>query len=316
MTPPNRIDVHHHILPAHYVETVGADSVGLQGSAGRVPAWSIDAALAGMDAAGIRTALTSISSPGFAPADAAQVPALARWCNEFAADMVRDYPGRFGMFAALPLNEVDAALTEVTHAYDVLHADGLCLLSNYAGRYLGDANFRPLYAELNRRSAVVFVHPVAPAQPWSFKRLSASTLEFPFDTTRTIASLIFEGIVRDYPSIRWIFSHAGGAITALCGRIELLSTNNPALREFIPHGFAAELKKLYFDTALSADPGTMAHLEALVSTDRILFGTDYPFGPRGQMQGASASLDALPWSEPVKGQVAHGNAQKLFPRFS
>lgn len=316
MTTQHRIDVHHHILPAHYVETVGVDSVGLQGSSGRVPAWSIEQALAGMDAAGIQTAITSISSPGFAPADATRVPALARWCNEFAADMVRNYPDRFGMFAALPLNEAAAALAEVTHAYDVLHADGVCLLSNYAGRYLGDAHFRRLYEELNRRHAVVFVHPTSPAQSWSFTRLSASTLEFPFDTTRTIASLIFEGVIRDYPSIRWIFSHAGGAIASLCGRIELLTTNNPALREFIPNGFAAELKKLYFDTALSAHPATMAHLEALVSPDRILFGTDYPFGPKGQMQQASESLDALAWNESVKHQVAHGNARRLFPRFA
>ncbi len=316
MTPLQRIDVHHHILPAHYVETVGADSVGLQGSSGRVPAWSIEQALAGMDAAGIQTAITSISSPGFAPADAARVPALARWCNEFAANMVRDYPGRFGMFAALPLGTLPAALAELTHAYDSLHADGACLLSHYQGRYLGDAYFRPLYEELNRRRAVVFVHPTSPAQPWSFNRLSASTLEFPFDTTRTIASLIFEGVVRDYPSIRWIFAHGGGAIASLCGRVELLTTNNPALREIIPQGFEAELKKLYFDTALSTHPAAMDHLQALVTADHLLFGTDYPFGPKSQMQQARTSLDALAWSDMEKRKVARDNALSLFPRLA
>lgn len=308
------IDVHQHLLPARYVERVGADPIGSQGSSGKVPAWSIEAALEGMDEAGIRAAILSISSPGFAGLDGPRTAALARWCNEFAARMGEDHPGRFGSFAALPMPDVDACLTEVAHAFDQLRADGVCLLSNYGGRYLGDPAFDPLYQELDRRRAVVFVHPTAPPGLRLVAGLSASTLEFTFDTTRTVADIVFARIPTRFPGIRWIFSHAGGAIPFLCGRIEVLTTNNPALREKIPQGFAAELRKLFFDCALSFAPDTMNLLASLVGIERLLFGTDYPFGPRRQMQATAQAIAALPWSDDHKALLRTGSAAALFPR--
>jgi predicted TIM-barrel fold metal-dependent hydrolase len=308
------IDVHQHLLPGRYVEEVGAVPIGGQGSSGRVPEWSESAALEGMDEAGIRTAILSISSPGFAGLDGARTMALARWCNEFAARMGEDHPGRFGSFAALPMPDVDACLAETAHAFDQLRADGVCLLSNYGGRYLGDPAFDPLYEELDRRRAVVFVHPTSPPGMRLVAGLSASTLEFTFDTTRTVADVVFARIPTRFPGIRWIFSHAGGAIPFLCGRVEVLSTNNPALREKIPQGFAAELRKLYFDCALSIAQETMDMLAALVGVDRILFGTDYPFGPRRQMQATASAIAALSWSEDDKARLRSGNAAALFPQ--
>lgn len=308
------IDVHHHLLPARYVEEVGAVPIGSQGSSGRVPDWSIAAALDGMDEAGIRTAITSISSPGFAGLGGARSAALARWCNEFAARMGEDHPGRFGSFAALPMPDVAACLAEVAHAFDQLHADGVCLLSNYDGRYLGDPGFDPLYEELERRRAVVFVHPTSPPGMRLVAGLSASTLEFTFDTTRTVADIVFARIPTRFPNIRWIFSHGGGAIASLCGRVELLSTNNPALREKIPQGFTAELRKLHFDCALAYAPATINALVTLVGVERVLFGTDYPFGPRRQMHATAQGVAALPWSVADVARLRAGNAAALFPR--
>ncbi|MES2282671.1 MAG: amidohydrolase family protein [Pseudomonadota bacterium] len=316
MTSNHRIDVHHHILPPHYIETVGAHAIAVQGSSGRVPTWALDHALEGMDGAGIQTAITSLSAPGLAQLPAAPAQKLARWCNDFAAGMMQDHPGRFGMFATLPVHDMDTCLQEVAYAYDTLGADGVCLLSNYAGRYLGDESLRPLYEELDRRKAVVFVHPTSPQHMVQISQLSASTLEFPFDTARTAASLVFGGVTRDFPAIRWILSHAGGALPYLCGRVEVLTTNNPTLRERIPDGFEAELAKFYFDTALSANAMAMNALAGLASTGHILFGTDYPFGPKGQMLQAAQGLDAIGWTEEDTDKVRHGNAQLLFPRLA
>lgn len=306
------IDVHHHILPDHYVQEVGPQPIGAQGSSGRVPAWSLQAALEGMDEAGIRKAIVSVSAPGFAPLPAVRAKALARWCNEFAASMGLDHPGRFGSFAALPLPDLEASLTETAYALDELHADGVCLLSNYAGQYLGAASFDPLYEELNRRGAVVFVHPTSPPNMQLVAGLSASTLEFPFDTTRTVADIIFARIPQRFPRIRWIFSHAGGAIPYLSGRIDVLTTNNPALRERIPDGFSAELRKLYFDCALSYSPTTLNALAAEVGMDRLLFGSDYPFGPKHQMSATAQGIAALPWSPADKDRLRSRNAAALF----
>jgi predicted TIM-barrel fold metal-dependent hydrolase len=309
-----RIDVHHHILPPHYVETVGAGPIGSQGSSGRVPTWSLDDALSLMDASGISTAITSVSSPGVSTLAPGAAAALARWCNEYAASMVRDRPARFGMFACLPLQSVDAALAETTYAYDTLRADGVCLLSNYEGRYLGDASLRPLYDELNRRAGLVFVHPTSPAHVVTVEGLSASTLEFPFDTTRTIASLIFGGVTTDYPTIRWIFSHAGGAMPYLADRIELLTSNNPALRERIPNGFNHAIAPLFFDCALSASPVQFAALRKFVGDSQLLFGTDYPFGPKGQMAQTVSGLAGIGLEPEALQALESGNALNLFPR--
>ena len=288
--------------------------IGAQGSSGRVPAWSVQAALQGMDEAGIRTAIVSVSAPGFAPLATDQATALARWCNDFAAEMALRHPGRFGSFAALPLPDTGATLAEITHAYDQLGADGVCLLSNYGGTYLGAPVFAPVYEELNRRAAVVFVHPTSPGNMQLVAGLSASTLEFPFDTTRTVADIVFARIPTRFPRIRWIFSHAGGAIPFLSGRIDVLPTNNPALRERIPDGFSAELRKLYFDCALSYSPTTLDALAAEVGMDRLLFGSDYPFGPRHQMSATAKGVEALRWDDGDRARLRALNAAALFPR--
>ena len=147
-------------------------------------------------------------------------------------------------------------------------------------------------------------------------QLSPSTLEFPFDTARTAAALIFDGVIRRYPAIRWILSHAGGVLPYLAGRIEMLSSNNPALHEHIPAGFAAELARMYFDIALSVHPAMLGALASLTSTDRLLFGSDYPTGPRHQMALTARHLQSLDWPDTRKKKIQRDNAISLFPRLS
>lgn len=313
-TPPRYVDVHHHILPEPYVRAVGAKAIGQQGSSGKVPPWSVNAAIEGMDKAGIQMAITSVSSPGFRGLTAEAQATTARWCNDFAAELCSQHPRRFGMFASLPMADIHASLHELVHAMDTLRSDGVCLLSNWDGHYLGENRFAPLHQELNRRKATVFVHPTSPFNEVTIDRLSASTLEFPFDTTRTLASLVFGGTLSKYPDIRWIFSHAGGAMPYLSGRIETLTTNNPALREHIPNGFGVELGKLYFDCALSVNATAMTALAMAVPASRLLFGTDYPFGPSDQMQSTVTGVEKLDWNRERQSALAHRNAMELFPR--
>ncbi|MDO8776289.1 MAG: amidohydrolase family protein [Burkholderiaceae bacterium] len=310
-----RIDVHHHILPARYVSEMGSTAIGGQGSSGKVPYWSVSDAITSMDKAGISTSICSVSAPGFHNLTAAKATVLVRHCNEVSAMMCSEYPTRFGMFAALPLPDVDASLREIEHAFDQMKADGVCMLSNYGGSYLGETQFKSIYEELNRRSAVVFIHPTTPIHPVAFG-LSMSTLEFPFDTTRTIASLILNGITAAFPRIRFIASHAGGAMPYLVERIEQLSQNNPSIGERVPHGFGYELRKFFFDTALSANHVTFGSLLPAVDHKKILFGTDYPFGPKNQTLRAAEALASL-CSEQVTRlkDIERENALTLFPRF-
>ncbi|HWH25098.1 MAG TPA: amidohydrolase family protein [Pseudolysinimonas sp.] len=313
---PGSIDVHHHILPPEYVAAVGADVIGSQGSSGKLPNWSLEGSLELMDAAGIATAITSVSSPGLLGLGPNEAVDLARWCNDFATGMATDHPGRFGVFATLPLHSEEAATAEADRALGELNADGVCLLTNYEGEYLGEQRFAPLYEELDRHEAVVFVHPTTPFHRLDIAGMSQSMMEFPFDTTRTIASLLFGGVFTKYPSIRWIFSHAGGTLPYLAGRLEVLLRNNEVLRNGIGGELYETLGSLFFDTALSVDPGHLGSLRALVDDSQILFGTDYPFGPKDQMESTVARLTASDLSSESQEAIHRGNASGLFSRFA
>ena len=314
MNLPHRIDVHHHILPPDYVARVGADRIGAPSASGKMPVWEPARSIETMDRNGIATALTSISSPGLAVDDPRAVPGLARRCNEYAAQLRHDYLGRFGMFATVPLPDVDAAIAEVDHAYDVLGTDGVCLLTNYQGGYLGDPSFRPLMAALDARKAVVFVHPTSPtACPACADGLSLSTLEFPFDTTRTIASLLLEGTLAHYHNIRFIFSHGGGAMPFLAGRLAMLSRNRPNIAELAPAGVIGELARLYFDTALSANRLMFQSLLELVPVDHVLLGTDFPFGRANVVDETVAGIQKLGLDANAVHRIECTNALRLLP---
>ncbi len=314
----HRIDVHHHILPPAYVSMVGEERIAAPSSSGLLPRWSIEHALDVMDRAGIATAITSISSPGFSTADNAAGEHwrthLVRGCNEYAARMAHDHRDRFGLFASLPLPDLDASLDEVAYSLDVLGANGICLLTNHEGRYLGDPFFEPLLAELDRRCTIVFVHPASPACAACLPGVSASTLEFPFDTTRTITSLVLAGVTLRYPRIQFIFSHAGGTLPFLAGRLESLTRNNPALREQTPQGVIAEFRKLWFDTALAANRWAFGSLLELTTPDRILFGTDFPFASDARVQSAVSDLAHLGLDAGALAAVESGNALRLLGR--
>ncbi len=279
-----RIDTHHHVFPAPYLAAAKrlgrlADVVSSKPSlVDWTPAQSLDV----MDRHGVQTAIVSISTPGVWWGNDAEGRALARACNESTAEMVRAYPGRYGFFASIPLPDVDGSLAELAYALDVLGANGIVLMTNYGDRWPGDPDFAPFFAEVGRRKTAVFFHPtVSDCCRGILPDVSPSMIEYPFDSTRAIVSLLCSGTFSRYPDIRWIFSHGGGALPMVADRI-VRQIARPPFAERVPRGGAYELGKLYFDVAAATSPPALhAAILRFAGINNVLLGTDFPFGSDG-----------------------------------
>jgi predicted TIM-barrel fold metal-dependent hydrolase len=312
---PHRIDVHHHILPPDYIARVGDARIGPLILSGKTPQWTPAQSIEVMDRHGIATAMTSISAPGLWFGDRQATRDLARHCNDYAAGVRRDHPGRFGIFACLPLPDVDASLREIEYAFDVLKADGIGLLTSYGEQYPGDPTFAPVFDELDRRKAVVFFHPTAASCCTCLPGIPAATLEFPFDTTRAITSLLYGGTLARCRDIKLIFSHAGGAVPFLAERIARLAVR-PEFKAMVPNGVVPELQRLYYDTALSANALAFRSLLELVTIDKVLFGSDYPFAPEATTAATVRGLAELGLSPADLRAIERDNAIALLPNLA
>jgi predicted TIM-barrel fold metal-dependent hydrolase len=300
---PSRIDTHHHFtVPGLRAEVTKAGQQPLLN-------WTPQTSLDDMDKGGVATAILSVGDPGLWFGDNETARKLAREVNEFAAKMVRDYPGRFGMFAGLPLPDVEGALRELEYALDTLHADGVCVLSSYQGNYLGNPLFAPLMDELNRRKAVVYCHPLCAAcaaQP-ALKDGQARGVEFVLDTTRTILSVLASGTVTRCPDIRFIWSHGGGTVPYITTR---LAGSAPKL----PKGVIYELQKFYYDTAQAFSPYTLPSFKKLVPVSHMVFGTDFPLGGGTAAAVAKGLMDNGGFTPGELRAIDRDNALELLPR--
>jgi len=275
---PYRIDVHHHVVPAPWLDALkkaGLDNPILN-------RWTPQNSLADMDKAGIATSIVSPTTPqvNFLT-DAAEAARIARESNEWARKLTAEFPGRFGMFAMLPMPHVDACLKEIPYALDVLRADGIGMMTNYGDKWLGYEEFRPVFDELNRRKATVYTHPTTASCCVNLVRgIPEAAIEWGTDTTRTIASLIFSGASARYKDVNFIFSHGGGVLTAVAERFEIQMVSTPPYkdtftRDIVDH----ELQRFYYDTAQVSNAVTIGALAKLVPVSQIVFGTDYPYRP-------------------------------------
>jgi predicted TIM-barrel fold metal-dependent hydrolase len=309
---PHRIDTHHHIYPPAYLDKAGERlKVVTHAFYPRLMQWTPAQTLEAMDKAGIATTVASISTPGVWFGDDRAACALARACNEYAAGLARDHKGRFGQFAILPLPDVDGALREIEYALDVLKADGVCLMTCTADRWPGDPAFAPVFDELNRRKAVVYFHPhVASFLAQVLPGIPAPTIEFPFDTTRAIVSLMFGGTLTRCPDLRLIFSHGGGALAMVANRMVHLAHNRPELAARVPAGVTAELRRLYFDVVGIASAGALGAILDVVDASHLLFGTDFPFWAT---DGAAKTLGTLGLDAATLGAIERDNAVALMP---
>jgi 6-methylsalicylate decarboxylase len=290
---PHRIDVHHHYLPSCYqaaLAAAGLDSV----SGSPFPSWSPATMIDRLDTLQVRTAAVSVSAPGVGFGAPAQRPALARACNEGGAALQQVYPDRVRLLATLPMPDVDAALSEVAYSLDELGAAGFILLTNHDGVYLSDPRLEPVLAELDRRRALVLVHPaVPPGAAELAMTLPPAFVEFSFDTTRTVVDLIVRGVIDSFPGIRFILSHLGGALPFLAWRMSMLevSDRGPAVRwQQHQRAFSDYLRHFWYDTA-TCGPASIAAAASIVGMDRLVFGSDAPFGPPLFTDRTAAALD-------------------------
>ncbi|WP_433722906.1 amidohydrolase family protein [Nocardia sp. CA-129566] len=307
-----RIDVHQHIVPRDYADWLRTK--GIVAAGGReLPDWSPESALALMDRYSIATAILSLSTPGTHLGDDAEARRWARRVNEIGADLVRDHPDRFGQFATVPLPDVAGSVQEIAHAYDELNADGVVLLANAHGHYLGDAAFDPVMAELDRRAAVVLVHPSELPGP-AVAGIPPFAADFLLDTTRAATNLVLRGVPRRYPNIRFILSHAGGFVPYASHRIAgaiTVETGRNALE------ILEELSGFYFDTALSGSPAALPSLLAFARPGHVLFGSDWPFAPELGVAYFTGQFDAYPGLDDTgRAAINRGNALELFPRLA
>jgi 6-methylsalicylate decarboxylase len=306
---PYRIDVHHHISPPSFIAASVANNFG----EGPLRKWTVESSLADMDKAGIAVAMLSVTTPGvnFTSGEAARK--LVRECNEYAAKLIADHPGRFGGFAMLPLADTDGSLKEISYALDTLKLDGIGLLTSYHDKWLGDPAFLPVMEELNRRKVVVYTHPTAADCCVNLVRTQPPAIvEWNTDTTRTIADIIFSGNAQKFRDIRWIFSHAGGTMPFLIERFVRHPLIDPKVKPAVPDGTLAELTRFWYDTAQSSNKGSMSALAAIIPASQILFGTDFPY--RTGIDHVNGLRNAGVFTDAQIMDIERGNALKLLPR--
>jgi predicted TIM-barrel fold metal-dependent hydrolase len=307
---PHRIDVHHHLFPPPFLAQLLEHQHYL--SRGVASHWTPQMSIQDMDEANVATAITSITAPGFSFVKADLLRHITRECNDYGARMAADHPGRFGWFASLPLPDVEGSLKEIEHALDVRDADGIGLLTSYDNKWLGDPTFVPVMDELNRRKAIVYVHPTtADCCKNLMPMIQDWVIEFPVDTTRTIASLLFSGTILRCPDIKFIFAHCGGILPMLTEHLIRVSVINPKMKELVPAGVLNELRRFHYDVALRAHPTGLASTLQMVNVSQLLFGTDAPLR---KSQATVQGLIDYGFSPQELRAIDCENAQRLLPR--
>jgi 6-methylsalicylate decarboxylase len=300
--------VHHHLSPPAFIEAVVKAKLANKPMTDWTPARAIE----DMDKAGVAVSMTSITTPALGFLEPAAARAAARECNEYATKLRSDSKGRFGVFLALPMPDVDSTLAEIAYGLDTLKADGIAMLTSYGDSWLGHPKFAPVFDELNRRKAVVYTHPTsANCCRNVLADIPDNVIEWGTDTTRTIADIVFSGAAHKYRDIKFIFSHAGGTMPYLAERFLLLPKISKTVEARVPYGVEATLKRFHYDTAQATHPAPLAAFLKLVPVSQLMFGSDYPY--RTAISNVEG-LAAYGFSAADLSAIERGNALKLLPQ--
>lgn len=310
------IDTHNHMLPNFFFEATNEKGKPVGGS--KPQEWTIEKSLAFMDQMGIDIAVTSISTPGIQLQDRNTSKELARRCNDFAASLIRQHPKRFGALASVPMPHLDDAIAEISYALDVLKLDGVVLFTNSQGIYLGDKQMKPLFQELQKRKATVFIHPNPSPDPIAHTLgITDNLIDFPSDTTRAIAQMHYGGTFAETPDVKYVLSHAGGTAPYLAGRFAIVDEMEIMGDSSLTGTFAQTFRRLYWDTALAWTDPVINHLGHIAGLDKVVFGTDFPYIRSDLALKGKQKIESNPdLSAAEKVMIFGGNALELFPRLA
>jgi len=306
MAKPHRIDVHHHPTPNQALRS------GRGASTGDMREWCPEHSIEDMDQNGVATAVLSVPHRAAVWRDRSEARRLARKWNEFLVRQSQDHPGRFGVFAALPILDIEGSLIEAEYALDTLKCDGITLMTNMGDKWLGDPHYFPLFEELDRRKAVVYTHPISIdcMQNAMMPDIDDAVVEFCADTSRAIARLLFSGAAHRFKNIDFIFSHGGGAMPFLLDRYTGHAARNAEMAARVPDGVVSYLKRFYYDTAQASHRHAMSSIRELIDVSQLLFGTDFPFRKAADhVRG----LRECGFSAAELQAIERGNAERLLP---
>jgi predicted TIM-barrel fold metal-dependent hydrolase len=324
-----RIDVHQHVILPEYLDALErsgaianrpADGMDGLGSELVTKAFTPESASRTLGDLGMSAAvLTPFSSAGIHHGNDRHAGYLTRATNEAAARFVADASATFGFYAILPLPDLEGSLKQLEEAFDTLHADGVAFLTTQHGVYMGDPQYEELYAEMDSRAVIAFVHPGRP--PHTVRTaLWPPLVEFPFETTRVAVNLIYHGILARFPRITWILAHAGGTLPYLSQRLKSLlvaqDSGRPSFAERMPEGVMPYLARFYYDTAIAGSAAPMAALAAVTEPSHVLYGSDWPYMPPGDIWEQVDQLRRMPQFQGERlDAMERSNAAGLFKRF-
>ncbi|MFA1537913.1 amidohydrolase family protein [Actinomadura monticuli] len=309
-----RIDTHHHAVPPKMRQWAVDQGIIPPVGGPSWAQWTLESTLRTMEANGIAAGVASAPVPAEIFQDRETAVSGVQVCNESLAELARDHPTRFGFFANVAMLHPDLAVTQIAHALDDLGADGVLLNTSADGRYLGDPMFAPLFAELDRRRAVVFTHPVAPKGIVEVPEVGDWLADYLLDTTRTALSLIASGTLDRYPHVSVILSHGGGFLPYMAGRAERSHREDDGP---FPAKMRPALRRFHYDTALPTSPYASPTLLDAVGADRVLFGTDWPANSAREVTLNTRDFDRDPAVDHrAHRAITRTNALRLLPRLA
>lgn len=274
------IDVHSHNVLPEFTEFLERHGAAMEETF-PLPKWDVNSHLEFMEDAGIGKAILSMPAPQPYYGDADECARIVRFYNEASARLKADYPDKFLFCASLPLPDVEAAIEEAVYALDTLGADGIKLATNSRGQYVGDEALDPLMEVLNKRKAVVILHPHKPS-PVNEGIIATAPLaiyEYPAETTRTVVNMITHNVPARYPEIRFVIPHCGSFLPLAIPRMKAILPAMQAKGYMQPVDWEANLVHLYYDLAGGATPEVVKSLLTITTPDHLLYGSDYPYQP-------------------------------------
>ncbi len=325
--PLRKFDLHTHYYPAIYFDKIrdlpsefsfdkspsGQTIIKYRGArffGVTPPMTDVALRLEDMDRVGIDVEVVSLSTPNVFFTDASHQPEIARMVNDSYAELILKHPTRFKGFASIPMDAPEAALDELHRAIDELKMNGVILLSNISGKPLTSPEYRPFFAEANRLKLCILLHPMLPANTEPFREyVLGPIVGFMFDTTLAVARMCFDGMFREFPDIRWIVAHLGGAVPYLMERMDNGWRDFTECRAKIDELPSTYLKRLYYDT-VNFNPHMLHMVREMIGSDHMVMGSDYPH-LLGSIERAVSSIEGLDIPEAEKRRIFEGTALSI-----